>query len=170
MEVAERLGVSERTLRRIGAVGLVRGAREDWRGLGEGEREWLLAHWGLVGGLREALRTEPNVSMAWIFGSVAKGTDDEGSDIDLVVDLKVADLVSLRGVQRRLEAKLGRAVDIFRQGDLEAEPEILLPLLKQARVVIDREGWWERLEQHRHRLRQRLQALRARRPEWALLR
>ncbi|WP_435070537.1 nucleotidyltransferase domain-containing protein [Amycolatopsis thermoflava] len=48
-----------------------------------------------------------------VFGSVARGEDDEGSDIDLLVDLDPgADLVDLAALDIELERLLGYPVDI----------------------------------------------------------
>ncbi|WP_431926690.1 nucleotidyltransferase family protein [Amycolatopsis tucumanensis] len=48
-----------------------------------------------------------------VFGSVARGEDDEGSDIDLLVDLAPgADLVDLAALGVELERLLGYPVDI----------------------------------------------------------
>ena len=41
----------------------------------------------LVADLRRALRTEPNVRLAVLYGSLARGDEDAGSDLDLLVSL-----------------------------------------------------------------------------------
>lgn len=54
-----------------------------------------------------------------IFGSVLHGTDEEGSDLDLLVDaLPGATLFDLGGVQVELECLLGVHVDLLTPGDL----------------------------------------------------
>lgn len=48
-----------------------------------------------------------------VFGSVARGTDDEASDVDLLVDLEPgADLLDLAALDIELAELLGRPVDI----------------------------------------------------------
>jgi predicted nucleotidyltransferase len=48
-----------------------------------------------------------------VFGSVVRGEDDDGSDIDLLVDLEPgADLLDLAALDIELERLLGRPVDI----------------------------------------------------------
>ena len=48
-----------------------------------------------------------------VFGSVAHGTDQEGSDLDLLVDaLPGATLFDLGGLQMELEELLGVSVDL----------------------------------------------------------
>jgi predicted nucleotidyltransferase len=54
-----------------------------------------------------------------VFGSVANGSDHEGSDLDLLVDpLPGATLFDLGGLQVALEALLGVQVDVLTPGDL----------------------------------------------------
>ncbi|GAB2623251.1 nucleotidyltransferase family protein [Pseudactinotalea suaedae] len=63
--------------------------------------------------LREVLRRH-GVSNARIFGSVARGDDREGSDLDLLVDLDTGtSLVDLVGIQLELEDLLGISVDLI---------------------------------------------------------
>ena len=54
-----------------------------------------------------------------IFGSVLHGTDQDGSDLDLLVDaLPGATLFDLGGLQAELEDLLGIRVDVLTPGDL----------------------------------------------------
>jgi predicted nucleotidyltransferase len=54
-----------------------------------------------------------------IFGSVLLGTDEEGSDLDLLVDaLPGATLFDLGGLQAELEELLGVRVDLLTPADL----------------------------------------------------
>ena len=54
-----------------------------------------------------------------VFGSVVRGTDAEGSDLDLLVDaLAGATLFDLGGLQAELEELLGVPVDLVTPGDL----------------------------------------------------
>ena len=56
-----------------------------------------------------------------IFGSVLRGQDHEGSDIDLLVDaLPGATLFDLGGLQEELQSLLGLRVDVLTPGDLPA--------------------------------------------------
>jgi uncharacterized protein len=53
------------------------------------------------------------------FGSVLHGTDEDGSDLDLLVDaLPGATLFDLGGLQAALEDLLGVQVDLLTPGDL----------------------------------------------------
>jgi predicted nucleotidyltransferase len=54
-----------------------------------------------------------------VFGSVLRGTDQDGSDLDLLVDaLPGATLFDLGGLQMELEDMLGVSVDLLTPGDL----------------------------------------------------
>lgn len=54
-----------------------------------------------------------------VFGSVLYGTDEEGSDLDLLVDpLPGTTLLDLGAIQIELEQALGVAVDVITPGDL----------------------------------------------------
>jgi predicted nucleotidyltransferase len=65
-----------------------------------------------------------------VFGSVLHGTDQEGSDIDLLVDaLPGATLFDLGGLQDELESLLGFHVDLLTPGDL--------PLKFRAKVLAE---------------------------------
>ena len=48
------------------------------------------------------------------FGSAARGTMDEKSDIDVVVELERPDLFNLIGIKQDLEEQFDRPVDIVR--------------------------------------------------------
>jgi predicted nucleotidyltransferase len=155
--LATELGTSDRTLRRLVESGVV---RPRWRAGGHHplpleEADWLRGHWHLVSGLRRALRSEPSVRAAFLFGSAAKGTDTPVSDIDLIVDVEINDQMDLRALRLRLGRKVGRSIDLFLLSDLEAEPERLLPIISHARPIVDRAGAWRRLSQQRRVLRAR---------------
>ncbi len=65
-----------------------------------------------------------------VFGSVLHGTDQDGSDIDLLVDaLPGATLFDLGGLQDELESLLGLHVDLLTPGDL--------PLKFRAKVLAE---------------------------------
>ncbi|MCL2896808.1 nucleotidyltransferase family protein [Brenneria tiliae] len=54
-----------------------------------------------------------------VFGSVAKGTDNEGSDLDILVDtLPETDLFHLGGLSEELRDALGIDLDVRCPGDI----------------------------------------------------
>ncbi len=69
-----------------------------------------------------------------IFGSVLYGTDEDGSDIDLLVDaLPGATLFDLGGLQVELESLLGVQVDLLTPADLP--PKLRAKVLAEAQPV-----------------------------------
>jgi len=94
---------------------------------------------GPTGRLVAAHRRELNdvlrrhcVTNARIFGSVARGDDHEGSDLDLLVDFAPGtSLVDIIGIQDELESVLGAAVDLVPNKGLKervrasAEPDLI---------------------------------------------
>src|ERR1700734_3601576 len=105
-ELAKGLQVNERTLRRAWALGAVRGERDTPYKLRVpvDERVYLRRYWPTISRLRAVLRTEPNVALAVLFGSVARGDDYEDSDVDLLVGLRdpgLSNLVALAGRLRK---------------------------------------------------------------------
>ena len=69
-----------------------------------------------------------------VFGSVLHGTDQDGSDLDLLVDaLPGATLFDLGGLQDELEQLLGVRVDLLTPGDLP--PAFRSQVLAEARPV-----------------------------------
>ncbi|MFC5430162.1 nucleotidyltransferase family protein [Paraburkholderia denitrificans] len=56
-----------------------------------------------------------------VFGSVARGEDEDGSDLDVLVDvLPGATLFDLGGIQFELQELLGVQVDLLTPGDISA--------------------------------------------------
>jgi predicted nucleotidyltransferase len=142
--LARTLDSSERTLRRAAALGLVKGERLSERRLRipSAERRYLAGHWPLLAGLRAALRTEPNVELAVLFGSAARGDDGGDSDLDVLVALRDPDRFRMFDLQDRLAGALGRRVDLIRLEDAEREPWLLAEILGEGRVLVDRAGRW----------------------------
>lgn len=69
-----------------------------------------------------------------VFGSVLHGTDQDGSDLDLLVDaLPGATLFDLGGLQEELETLLGVHVDLLTPADLP--PGFRSKVLEEARPV-----------------------------------
>lgn len=69
-----------------------------------------------------------------VFGSVLRGTDHDGSDLDLLVDaLPGATLFDLGGLQDELESLLGIHVDLLTPADLP--PKFRAKVLAEAQPV-----------------------------------
>jgi predicted nucleotidyltransferase len=145
--LAEQVGVSERTLRRAFNEGTLRAERPTPRKLtlGSDEKRYLRRSWKLLAALREALRTEQNVRFALLFGSAARGDDDKGSDLDLIVEMRDPSPVRLVDLELKLERLLGRHVDVLTLEDAGANPVLLAEAVADGRTIVDREGRWARL-------------------------
>jgi predicted nucleotidyltransferase len=151
---ADELGCSERTLRRYINSGLLRGRRIA-RGqleLSQAEATYLLGHWGLLSKLMEALRTERDVRLAVLFGSTATGEDTPVSDVDLLIVHRRSEWRAQAGVQRRLRQILGTPVDVVTLEQAETQPALLADVLREGRVLIDRDDLWRELQQRRDEL------------------
>jgi predicted nucleotidyltransferase len=151
-ELAADLDAEERTLRRAASQGTLRATRSGPRRLrlASGEREYLSVHWPLLSDLRRALRTQQGVRLAVLYGSLARGDEDAGSDLDLLVSF--ADDRPLAGAKLavRLEHLSGRRVDIADLERVETRAPLLLDrVLDEGRVLIDRDEQWCLL-QERH--------------------
>ncbi len=153
--VARTLGTSERTLRRAASSGLLHATRESERRLRvpDAERRYLEQRWSLLSGLRSALRTEPNVRMAVLFGSVARGDETAGSDVDMLVDLHDPDRFRMLALEERLSSAVGRDVQLLRLADAQRDPMLLAEVLDGGRVLSDRHQRWPRLHDRAARLR-----------------
>ncbi len=145
--LARHLDVPERTLRRAAAQGLVHGKRTSARRFETSLREeaYLREHWPLLRALRAALRTEPSVRLAVLFGSLATGRGDEGSDVDLLVSLSDSSARRVAELSARLERRLGREIQLVRLQDAETTPLLMYEALARGRVLVDRDHQWPRL-------------------------
>jgi predicted nucleotidyltransferase len=154
-QAAAELSIPERTLKRAAAEGLIRGERVSPRRfrLSLSEEAYLRSHWMLLRRLRATLRTEPNVRLAVLFGSVAKGDDREDSDIDLLVVLDDQRIGRLVALAERLSRRLGRDVQLVRLADAENSPALMADVAEQGRVLIDRQGLWAALWEARGKWR-----------------
>lgn len=150
-DIALSLEIDGRTLCRAVNRGAVRAWRPSPRKvvLERGEYRYLQSHWPVLSRLTEALRTEPGVGLAVLYGSVARGDDRPGSDIDLLVDFR--DGASSRvALERRLSATMDRRVDVARLLHVvDTAPFLLLRALDEGRVLVDREGGWAELKANR---------------------
>jgi predicted nucleotidyltransferase len=146
-DLADSLDVNERTLRRAWALGTVRGERVTPYKLRVpvNERAYLRRHWPTISALRAALRTEPNISLAVLFGSVARGDDDEQSDVDLLVGLRDPELGNRVALSRRLREHTDLPLEVVALEDALRRPLLMVDILRDGRVLVDRDGRWSEL-------------------------
>jgi predicted nucleotidyltransferase len=143
--LADEVGASERTLRRGVGSQLIRAQRPSSRRLllSEEEATWVRLHWPLVSQLRAALRTEPNVELAVLFGSTARGDDVAGaSDLDLLVELRRSSPGALEALRQRLSRQLPTEVQIVPLEAAWRNPRLLSEVLRDGRPLVDREQAW----------------------------
>jgi len=156
-ELAGDIGVHERTLRRAVAEGTIRAHRESpyKLELPVAERHYVRTHWPAIGALRTALRTEPGVWCAVLFGSTARGDDAVDSDLDLLVWMGDSTHAARHALARRLTARVGREVQVVDVRDARSQPSLLESILREGRVVVDRGGHWPALAASAAGLRRR---------------
>ena len=151
-DIAVELHADARTLRRAVARGTVRGSRPSPRGLelAAGEVTYLRRHWTMLSILSEAFRTEPSVNLAVLYGSSARGTERAGSDVDILVGFRDGAHASESALARRVEDRLGVPVDVAALSRVRrAAPLLLLQAVDEGRVLVDRDGVWEDVQNSR---------------------
>ena len=151
-QLACDVGVNERTLRRAVGNGLIRARRPSSRRLSLSDREtvWVRSHWALVGQLLAALRTEPNVELAVLFGSVARGTDvTDVSDVDLLVELRHPSPGALEALRLRIGEGLRPNVQLVPVQAARRDPHLLAEVLRDGRPLVDRGKVWPLLQAER---------------------
>ncbi len=91
-----------------------------------------------------------------LYGSLARGEEDADSDLDLLISF-AADRPSARvGLAVRLERANNRRVDIADLERVEAQAPLLLArVLDDGRVLVDRDGQWRMLREHRSTIQAR---------------
>jgi len=141
-DLARDVGVDERTLRRAVNEGTLRATRPSPRKLDLplSERRYVRQAWPLIAALRAALRTEPNVRFALLYGSAATGEDSPDSDVDVLVSLRDPDFSKLVALERRLTERVGREVEVVRLEDAERDPVFFALAFEPGRVLVDRSG------------------------------
>jgi predicted nucleotidyltransferase len=145
--LATELSIPDRTLRRAAREGLVHGERISPRRFRTTLREenYLQRYWPLLRGLRDGLRTEPNVQLAVLFGSTATGSDDDRSDVDILVVVTHPDVGRLAEAAERISRHVGREVQLVRLADAEASPVLMDEVITSGRVLVDRQDHWPAL-------------------------
>jgi predicted nucleotidyltransferase len=120
------------------------------------EAEYLREHRELLFDLRKALRTERKVRLAVLYGSVARGDEDAGSDLDFLVAFSDDEPVLTTRLAARLGRVGGRDADVARLDRIEKSAPLLLDrVLDEGRVLVDRDGIWAELKERRRAIRAR---------------
>jgi len=145
--LATDVGTSGRTLRRAMERGTIRCSRPSPRRVvvPVAERVYVREHWPLLSSLVEAMRTQPNVRLAVLYGSLARGEGRPESDLDLLVRLRDDTYLVRAELRDRLEEACGRRAEIVSLEQAESSPLLLGDALRDGRVLVDRDGDWPRL-------------------------
>ena len=143
--LAAEIGVSGRTLRRAAARQTIRSTRHSPRAISVSAREYeyVRRNWPLLERTLQALRTRPDVRLAVLFGSVARGDARPESDLDILVRNR-GGWREQAGTALALEDALGRPVQLVPFD--QAPPLLLADALRDGRVLADRDGDWARLK------------------------
>ena len=159
--LAADLGTTDRTLRRAVAEGLIHAKRPTPRTveLTPHERSYLRRYWKRLAQLRSVLRTEPNIETAILFGSVARGTDHPGSDIDLLVALRRDSPLAAAELAARLDEKIGASVQVTRLSAAQRSPALLAEALRDGRLLVERGGNWQRLRRRERQIERAAEAV-----------
>ena len=150
-DIARELGSDESTLRRAVLRGTVRASRPRPRSLElpPGELAYLRRHWKDLEALKAVLRTEPNVALAVLYGSMARGDDTPASDFDVLVAFKDGRQTA-SGLGRRLSDAVGRHVNIAILPVVrKTAPFLMLQVVDEGRVLVDRAEMWAQLKDQR---------------------
>jgi predicted nucleotidyltransferase len=151
---AKKIGCSERTLRRYINGGLLRGRRiaGGQLELSHAEEAYLRGHRALLGKLMAALRTERDVRLAVLFGSTATGEDTPLSDVDLLIVHRRSGAMVQARLCIRLRRALGTPVDVVMLEQAEAQPALLADVMREGRVLVDRDDLWVGLQRRRDQI------------------
>lgn len=149
--LAKEVGASGRTLRRAAARGAIRSSRSGKRRVEIAPREfdYVRRYWALLGKLHEELRTLSNVRLAVVFGSVARGEATSESDLDVLVKLRQDDFRRRAELRDRLALASERAVQVVGFDEAVNVPLLLADVLRDGRVIADRDELWADLKSRR---------------------
>lgn len=77
---------------------------------------------------------ENDVDMLGIFGSVARGEDSDGSDIDLLIHFsKRKSLLFLVALERKISEAIGKKVDLLTEASIS--PYLREKILKDLKII-----------------------------------
>ena len=139
--------------------------------LSPSERQFVPRHWPLPRRLTDLLRTEPNVRLAVLYGSLARGEECEESDLDLLVRLRDDGYVARAKLVDRFGAATGRRVQLVSVEQAEEAPLLLADALRDGRVLVDRDRAWPELKRREPEIvhEARTEDDRLEREAWAVL-
>jgi predicted nucleotidyltransferase len=161
--LAAELGVSGRSLRRASERGAIRARRPSPRRteLSFAERHYVETHWALLSKLVSLLRTRRNVRLAVMYGSIARGDDRPDSDLDLLVSFAREEAQTAASLAIGLGDEIGRRVQVVSLATARRTPLLLLDILREGRVLVDRDEEWRAVAQGERQIRRKAAAAEA---------
>jgi predicted nucleotidyltransferase len=96
---------------------------------------------GLVDFFRQALQPDPNIKLAFVFGSIARHEERGTSDVDLMVIGEIG-MRQLSGLLSRVSGQIGREINphIFRRNEFlkrkRSKDHFLMQVLESPKIFI----------------------------------
>lgn len=82
------------------------------------------------------------MSLAVVFGSVARGDDYAGSDVDLLVGLRDRGLRNQAALADRLRQRTDLPIELVTLEDTLRRAALMIEVLRDGRVLVDRDKRW----------------------------
>jgi predicted nucleotidyltransferase len=86
------------------------------------------------------------VRLAVVYGSVARGDDHPGSDLDLLVSFASEEAHTSASLAVALTEEMGRRVQVVSLSTARRAPLLLVDILYEGRVLLDRDDEWSVLK------------------------
>ncbi len=125
------------------------------------ERHYVETHWPLLSQLVSLLRTRHNVRLAVIYGSVARGDDRPSSDVDVLVSFAREEAHTAASLAVALGREVGRRVKVVSLATVRGTPLLLLDILREGRVLVDRDDEWRALRRSEPHVQRKAAAAKA---------
>ena len=107
------------------------------------------------------LRAHPNVRLAVVYGSVARGDDRPGSDLDLLVSFAHEQALTAASLAVALTEETGRPIQVVTLVTARRAPLLLVDILRDGRVLVDRDDEWSALRRDEQEIQEQAAAAEA---------
>jgi predicted nucleotidyltransferase len=98
------------------------------------------------------------VRLAVVYGSVARGDDHSGSDLDLLVSFASEDAHTSASLAAALTGEAGRRVQVVSLTAARRAPLLLVDILREGRVLLDRDDEWSALRREEREIQRQAAA------------
>jgi predicted nucleotidyltransferase len=95
------------------------------------------------------------VRLAVVYGSVARGDDHRGSDVDLLVSFAGEEAHTAACLAVALTEETGRRVQVVSLTAAQRAPLLLFDILREGRVLVDRDDAWSALRRAEREIERR---------------